>query len=1466
MKGFVKPTQLPRAGYVYQDLLGLELLFDWYRNPTKLDWVRLECSDLDGRKIPGLDDIVGQCSDGSWVLLQSKFTIDPDRDDLALSLDWLLDKPTHVQKWAKTLLELLASGEKVDARLKTNRIPDQEISELLDDGFIRPDKMSSEVLVRFSKKIGSDAEVRNFCGNFRIDHSLPILPQLEEDLYLDLISQGKTELDWLRFSSEIRRWSMMEGYPLPDGVIRISHLNYLLDSGKSKPIPQGFFIPEGYIPPDTDFDDQLMTRISADGITVIWGSPGLGKSTYLSYFCQENEKAHTPVVRHHYYLSQRDKTPGRWWFDTAAGSMINQLSFWFPDDVDAHRKGPSELRQVIEACAQRCGEADKKLVLIVDGLDHVWREQSDSRQLFQLFDNLLPLPQNVHLLVGTQMVPDEQLSTKLLTAVPKNQWLELPQMNLTAIEAWLSAQKIEEADDDEITRIGEAFLEVSAGHPLYLIYSFEYLFRTRGRITAYEVEGLPPCPDNDINKYYGQLWQRLPLAAKEILHLCASSEFHWPDENSICSCFGNAFEFVAAFNEIGHLLRRENSGLTPFHGSIYVYIKNRSDHSAASQRLLPLTQRWLQDAAPPYWRWGWAWIIDAKLGTTEPLIEGPSRSWVIDGWIRGYPLAQMVSIFEAAERAALDAGRYDRLVELRTIKIRMQNSVEFQRQAFGEFEASALAMTDDNYGINLLTDNIRELPEDSLLMLSRLMCERRPEVSRNFLDEQNRFVKHDLRSKDHNWSETSHSYDTLARLAALAHEAPGKKIILYLSQFRSQGSHYARSFMMECLSAGLASRCLRIEFNGESITKDDGSEKSVHPSLVYQLGTGVVRAACIEDVQLDQRPDLRWVTNLPLGRCWFAMKGKNDLVPDALKPTKIPDSIGFTDYEGPFLHDHFFSVLAEALTQKENFEPIQRVVEKDENANHEKTFCVLNDAAVIFATRLRSRAGTFDPLALYVYLEANLKWDWSNDHKKEEARRALLVSLPEIAFDLAFLAKTIGFSVSVSPEAIEKIQSNSWWGWESWSSHMINIGWPHFSPEATERMIDVHTASFDEGVDYFSTLADNYVSLAKLAMHGDLTDKAMQMLLKAAPCYLGYGWRKDTAIFDVFNAIGYCGDHGIDVRHFLERVEPINLSILEFTDGKETSHAPGEYLDLVKRHAPDRVMPLYIHYQENEEWFYADAALERVIEVGDFSDPAFKALAKTVTTDSALRKMKSRVEEGEKAARELYEKQVQLVGCEPGPEPKFEGSHPEIGIDIDFAKFLPSEFNNLIAELNGKSSLATKKNRSINDRKYVREWFQYWRSEGRASDLLELATPWLDNEDLSGDFIIGSCLGEAFEASMKIEGKEAAYKWMLLDHIRNQGWSSYYSHRVEERTRRAAEVYKDRWQQFILDTSIPHDDYNLRRYGLSVGREYLVCFLLEVDQHDLAIAVTEAMVSSLEDDVSPLELKRLPWNDESASV
>lgn len=58
MKALIKPTQLTRVGYSYQDLVCIKILLDWFHDPSKYQWVSIESTGTDEGMLNGLDDVV----------------------------------------------------------------------------------------------------------------------------------------------------------------------------------------------------------------------------------------------------------------------------------------------------------------------------------------------------------------------------------------------------------------------------------------------------------------------------------------------------------------------------------------------------------------------------------------------------------------------------------------------------------------------------------------------------------------------------------------------------------------------------------------------------------------------------------------------------------------------------------------------------------------------------------------------------------------------------------------------------------------------------------------------------------------------------------------------------------------------------------------------------------------------------------------------------------------------------------------------------------------------------------------------------------------------------------------------------------------------------------------------------------------------------------------------------------------
>ena len=83
----LKKAGILRVSFDYQDLIGIELLLSFFRDPDKYRWVELDSEDPE---VGYLDDVVAARGDGSYEVIQVKFTLDPDRH--FLDWDWLLEK------------------------------------------------------------------------------------------------------------------------------------------------------------------------------------------------------------------------------------------------------------------------------------------------------------------------------------------------------------------------------------------------------------------------------------------------------------------------------------------------------------------------------------------------------------------------------------------------------------------------------------------------------------------------------------------------------------------------------------------------------------------------------------------------------------------------------------------------------------------------------------------------------------------------------------------------------------------------------------------------------------------------------------------------------------------------------------------------------------------------------------------------------------------------------------------------------------------------------------------------------------------------------------------------------------------------------------------------------------------------------------------------------------------------------
>lgn len=715
MPSTIKSTATAFGGYLYQNLIGLELLCNWLDDPALYEWVKFESDD---DEIPrGLDDIVARHPDGSLVLLQVKFTVDQFHADTSLSWGWLLGhKPkgrSLIQKWADAFF---AAGADVIAEvaLITNRLPDRQFHSCLNEatGRVVLARIPRAAFQQLVEQLKGEEKVAQFLRAFEFRHSHQSDVALERTLLDRYVPRHTTHHGWVFLYREAIDWAVRKNFPSPNGCIFLDLLHGILDSRRPTPLQQSFRIPEGYSPPDEDFNRAFISGLTAENkkVVILWGSPGQGKSTYLSYVCSEFKRQSVPFIRHHYFLDLTD-TMDRFSLLQVANSLMAQMEAHHVEHIQGLKDDWARLRDWIEACARGYAACGQRFIVVVDGLDHVWRENERNKQpLDSLFQCLLPVPDNVTLLIGTQRVADEQLPAHFAKFVVAHDWLELPRMSLAVIKTWLQSQlsakrfslpaHAVKLGQDPLTELATAFERLSGGHPLVLTYSFEALAREKRVLDANLIEKIPIRPEGDIKEYYKMLWQRLSFHAKDALHLIADAGFIWPPLG-LENCLGIRVGELG--REIGHLLYDTDAGQMPFHGSLLAFIEEDPEHAKRVSQILPSVVDWLASKAPDFHRWGWLWLYEARMGSPENLLAAPSRQWVIASLANAYPDDQIVEILSAAERTAFASRDFPRALRLRWLKIRLMNGKKFQLADYDRVYSCATRLSSDDYPLKILS-------------------------------------------------------------------------------------------------------------------------------------------------------------------------------------------------------------------------------------------------------------------------------------------------------------------------------------------------------------------------------------------------------------------------------------------------------------------------------------------------------------------------------------------------------------------------------------------------------------------------------------------------------------------------------------------------------------------------------------------------------------------------------------------
>ncbi|MER2097797.1 MAG: NACHT domain-containing protein [Pseudomonas qingdaonensis] len=1457
----IKNTAITVAGYIYQNRQGLRVLCDWLDAPSRYSRVKFECDD-EAVAPTGLDDVVVERVDGLVDLQQVKFTPNPCAHLLCWA--WMLEKSgktarsrSMLRKWFDAFKALEPARTGV-LSLNTNRRPDAEIESCLEGGKISfakiPEPRRSEVIA----ELGGEQDCKAFFSQLHIFHSDKGFDTLEQEVDARLRKHGTLE-GIATLKNVVLNWATRKNFPPPDGWITLEQVRTILRSTPPTPLPEDFVVPLGYEVPDETFHSEFVRdTIGATGSAIVLtGPPGRGKSTYLSALCDTLADRDIPTVRHHYFLSTTERGRDRvnsYVVEQSIGAQVKQ----FHPDVQVPA---GDLRSLLEACASHYKNLGKPFVLVLDGLDHVWRiNAEDTRPLDDVFSQVIPCPDNMVLLVGTQPVDDTQLPRDLLAFAPKADWRTLPAMSEDAVLTYLrkafqegrltTGFEGEDGAERQLQEAATALRTKTNGHPLHVIYAVAELEHTGRSLSRWDVEQLKGDLSRDAKFYYASLWESLLPSLQDALRLVCAFSFFWPRPafGEISAKVGMAQPEVA---KVEHLLHSSAAGLKVFHESLAVFVRATAGYAERINELMPAVASWLESAAPTSLRVNWLWTVQARLGDPKNLIAGLTRDWIMLRLEEGYPESLFDTLLSDALVAALDSNEFAEAYRLEHLKARMVGGSQYQMQSddAARLISFTLTLTAEE---GVVREAMASRHETDILQLTALglaLRARGNQVEAEACGEEalrrfrglSRFSSR--YSSGAGFDEFQFLVDAFGRLGAIG----------------STPTELAELISENGAVVGLP----RVRMLVEEGHLDDLMEvaASLAPNESKNLiSDACVRAAATAGVSIAERDDFS-----ELGRSPFVAAVETART-RASKPlnASIPIEWLKGDYYerkedlATLAHHWFFSAVQLSLSMiaegQTAFEFVRAPVYEDR-----KNITDFLNALSVAAAQVAHywwQEKFVDFHELFELLKSVELRSFRQGHTESSAADDFRSALHRIACDIRVGSVLLDHfdNVTLTKETMEAAAQCVWFDSESFRTQYA-AGWlTRMSDDAAAAFVDSQRVLLDAEIRHETSVhLQTPLQLCAIALAHGLSSRARELCKQTWELTTGFAHRKDPTLNNTVDAIGYLVDVAPDeARRLLGRIAPQIHHVLDYTDGKGTRHVLAGADRLLAKLKPSALVTKYEEHTHTGDWGLAEDSLRAYVVQGVKDGWPLDALMRTGLHPEIHDALRRLAQEGNLSAAKRLSVLREHVGWDIGMLQRLESpgsateSKPYTG---DVTTFAPEQLGDLL------NSLST----SYKERaRLLRDWYLHWDKAGQGKRLLAALDGWLLSEEgRRKDVLVLSDL--AFQTRRKLSGVKAAWKYLVQAHIHNGAWIGFMEN--EEKTCSRLDLvvkhYPQRCDEFVAATTYGiFGDPELPR---KAPTETMVYFYARQNRIVEAVNFAETMADCVIEDTRTLPLELPRW-------
>jgi len=573
-----------RKGDEYQDLTALQLVLEAYIRARDFKVF------IEYEKAGSLDDVVvilPDCVDGYQV----KHAVS---DNAVYVVDDLTnrDSVVFIEKFAKSWkkLEKELPNRQLTIHLRSNRALDAQLAEVVtDEGFFdekfrenryRKEKKRKLRGVIFESTGLSEDEFQQFLCSFHFDLKKPSWLRLEQHIQAELLDH-KLGISDRRVFADLKRLVERHAIEIADPITPQVIDSFLRETQTRYLLPQTFFFDKKrFVKPPT-LDEQLDKQLSmADAeYVVITGPPGSGKSTALTEYCDEIEKRASErfiIVRYYCFVRVHDNRQRmRLEAKSLRVNLLTELQRKFPNVLHERRFDFSVDRfyEAFEAVGNYCGQQQKKLVVLLDGLDHVERDDEVRDSVIAALP--AELPQNILFLIGTQEL--NRWTPLALKEGREERHIEMPFFSWDETRTYIVDRCGISVPDETVHQV----FEKSAGLPLYLRYLAELLSSSDD--PAATIDTIPAAVDGDVRTYYEILWGAFDVEsradARYLSSVLAALRFRVHEDELIAFQLGipDTPRFEAAYRQVRHLLRRDDTLVSVFHNSFRVFVLERTN-------------------------------------------------------------------------------------------------------------------------------------------------------------------------------------------------------------------------------------------------------------------------------------------------------------------------------------------------------------------------------------------------------------------------------------------------------------------------------------------------------------------------------------------------------------------------------------------------------------------------------------------------------------------------------------------------------------------------------------------------------------------------------------------------------------------------------------------------------------------------------------------------------------------------